>query len=358
MRKARGCRRVLLSLTIACGVSLAASAQNNHYKVTQSDIDAAAQSKSVTHALAVKNEHGDLYKGAQKLHGKVKGNRGGLGPVLRYPADLQNHGGAVLPNTVFHAIYLQPDGVNCPVATCWGNPEGFLSDLGKSSFIDVVDQYVGSNGSGRYSVGDNATVSWAAPSRTATQPSWTPTAYSDNDMLAVIHSVAVQTGETGYGHFYHVFLPPGTDECQDDARTTCYSPDDGNTWFFCAYHGSVDFSDIGHVIYSVEPYQNVGGCAVKPGTPNGQLVDSTNSVLSHEVIEAITDPDLDAWWNSADNGIYGEEIGDECSFLAFDNQGNYLGFDPSVWQANGHKYATQPEYSNFGHACVAIPRGW
>jgi hypothetical protein len=23
----------------------------------------------------------------------------------------------------------------------------------------------------------------------------------------------------------------------------------------------------------------------------------------------------DAWWNRLDNGIFGEEIGDECSFL-------------------------------------------
>lgn len=353
MRKWNG--RVLLSLAIACGVTLTASAQNNKYKVTQSDLDAAAQATGVTHALTVKTDHGDLYKGTQKLNGKVKGEGVALGPVLRYPADLQFHGGATLDATVFHAIYLAPNGATCPVATCWGNPEGFLTDLGRSEFIDVVDQYVGAHGRGRYTVGDNAVVTIGAPTRTATQGASTPTAYSNNDMLAVVHAVAAATGETGYGHFYHVFLPPGTDECQNDSRTACYSPDDNNTFVFCAYHGSVTFPDIGHVVFSVEPYQNVPGCSVKPGTPNGGLIDSTNSVLSHEVIEAITDPDLDAWWNSSDNGIYGEEIGDECSFLAFDNQGNFLGFDPSVWQVHGHKYATQPEYSNAGHVCAAIP---
>ena len=354
MRRAIGYRRVLVSLTIACAVALTANAQSNTYKVTQSDLDAAAQATVVTHALTVKNEHGDLFKGAQKLKGKTSAGSG-VGPALRYPADLQYHGGAVLDRTEFHAIYLQPAGVACPVATCWGNPEGFLKDLGKSEFIDVVDQYVGSHGPNRYTVGDNAFVPYPAPTRTATQGAGTPTAYSDNDMLAVVHAVALLTGKSGYGHMYHVFLPPGIDECQNNSRTQCYSPDDGNTWYFCAYHGSATFTDIGHVIYSVEPYQNVGGCALKPGTPNGQLIDSTNSVLSHETIEAITDPDIDAWWNSADNGIYGEEIGDECSFLAFDDQGNYLGFDPSVWQVHGHKYATQPEYSNLGHVCAAIP---
>jgi len=30
--------------------------------------------------------------------------------------------------------------------------------------------------------------------------------------------------------------------------------------FFCGYHSSADFKDIGHVLYTVEPYQNVSGC--------------------------------------------------------------------------------------------------
>ena len=38
---------------------------------------------------------------------------------------------------------------------------------------------------------------------------------------------------------------------------------------------------------------------------------------SHETFETITDPDGTAWWNSLDNGLFGQEIGDECSFLLF-----------------------------------------
>jgi len=90
-------------------------------------------------------------------------------------------------------------------------------------------------------------------------------------MLAVVHAVASATGDTGYGHIFHVFLAPGQDECFDSSFSVCYSPDNNNSFFFCAYHGSVDFSDIGHVLYSVEPFQNVPGCQVRPGTPNGQL---------------------------------------------------------------------------------------
>jgi len=76
----------------------------------------------------------------------------------------------------------------------------------------------------------------------------------------------------------------------------------------------MDFRDIGHVLYSVEPFQNVEGCSSRPGTPDGQLADSTNNVLSHETFETIPDPDGTAWLNILDNGVFGQEIGDECSF--------------------------------------------
>lgn len=147
-----------------------------------------------------------------------------------------------------------------------------------------------------------------------------------------------------------MFLPPGQDECFDSTFAVCYSPDNFDTFYFCAFHGSVDFGDIGHVLYSIEPYQNVPGCQARPGTPNGQLVDSTNSVLSHELFETITDPDGDAWWNSTANGIFGEEIGDECSFIVFTSTNAY--FDPFVYKIDDKLYATQPEYSNTRPGCA------
>ena len=258
---------------------------------------------------------------------------------MRYPGDLSYQGGAVVDSAQSHAIYLLPNG-KCPISQCWGNPEGFLKDLSNSQFIQLLDQYIGLRGSGRYTLGNRAKVSYVPPSNPLT----------DNDMLTVVHAVASATGGSGYGHVYHVFLPPGQDECFDSSFTVCYSPDNSNSFFFCAYHGSADFTDIGHVLYSVEPYQNVAGCQVRPGTPNGQLVDSTNDVLSHELFETITDPDGDAWWNSTSLSLYGEEIGDECIFLVFTSTSVYS--DPFVFRIGDDAYATQPEYSNALHGCA------
>lgn len=269
------------------------------------------------------------------------GSDGGYGSV-RYPGDLSYQGGAVVQETVSHAIYLLPNG-SCPITTCWGDPEGFLRDYGKGEMIHITDQYVGDTGNHRYTVGTRAKIPFT--------PQSAP--FTDADMQAVVHAVASALGRTGYGHLYHVFLPQGTDECFTSAFTVCYSPDNNPTFYFCAYHGSVDFKDIGHVLYSVEPFQNVPGCQVRPNTPNGQLIDSTNNVLSHETTETITDPDGTAWWNSTDNGLYGQEIGDECSFITFVNNNVY--FDPSNVFLNSKPYAIQPEYDNFRHACTTAP---
>jgi hypothetical protein len=259
----------------------------------------------------------------------------------RFPADLSYHGGNVVVSMQSHAIYMNPNGA-CTIASCWGDPEGFLGDLGKSDFIHVVDQYTGTAAAGRYTVsGTHVTINY--------KPSAAP--FTDADMLAIVHAVAVFLGEPGgYTNEYHVFLPPGQDECFNKGYKVCYSPDDPKTFVFCAYHGSADFSDIGHVLYSVEPFQDNSGCSSRPGTPNGQLADSTNNVLSHELFETITDPDGTAWWNSLDNGLFGQEIGDECSFLIFTPAAVY--FDPSNVTLNGKSYVAQPEYSNAQHACA------
>lgn len=259
----------------------------------------------------------------------------------RYPADLQYHGGNVVPFVQHHAIYMNPNG-RCTISSCWGDPEGFLRDLGQSTFIHVVDQYTG--GSGPYTVsGTHFTVNY--------HPNGVP--FTDADMRAIVHAAVLLTGQTGYGNEYHVFLPPGQDECFNLGFKVCYSPDDLKTFAFCAYHSSADFSDVGHVLYSVEPFQDNFGCSSRPDGPNGQLADSTNNVLSHEVFETITDPDGTAWWISLNNGMFGEEIGDECSFLEFTASGVF--FDPSDVTLNGKAYIAQPEYDNLGHACTTAP---
>jgi hypothetical protein len=267
----------------------------------------------------------------------------------RFPGDLSYQGGAFVDHAQSHAVYVLNKAVPCTTSktpTCWGNPEGFLQDLGKSDFVHITDQYVNRHDDNRYTVGEHASVTFTP----------LPHELTDSDVIAAVHAVVSRTHQTGYDHIYNVFIPPGTDECFDTLIpfTVCYSPDIPSTFVFCGYHSSVDFLDLGvHVLYSVEPYQNVGGCNVATGSPNGQLVDSTDNTLSHEMFETITDPDGDGWWNTASLALFGNEIGDECSFIIFLPTGVF--FDPPAFNIGEKRYAVQSEYNNSSHACTTTP---
>ncbi len=158
---------------------------------------------------------------------------------------------------------------------------------------------------------------------------------SQGDLFNVIHAAA-KTGGTGYGHEYNVFLKKGLDTCMDFGP--CYSPDNPSAFVFCAYHGSITYSDIGHVIYSIMPYQDVAGCGDfgLSGLPNASPIDSTATTLSHEWSESISDPDPNSGWF---NSVFGAEIGDLCNTFR------------ATETLNGHKYVIQPEYSNSVHGC-------
>lgn len=263
-----------------------------------------------------------------------------------YGEDLVYFGGAVLKTTTSHPVYVNMSSCGT-VATCWGNPARFLSDLSNSNFIHLTDQYVGTIANNRYPVGTSAA---------ATVPLFVSNVVSQADIFAVVHAVAKSMG-TGYGHIYHVFLPKGEDTCFD-LTSVCYSPDNPPSFVFCAYHGSLDYSDIGHVLISVEPYQNVPGCQAAPPNPNGILADSTNSVLSHEQVESITDPDpfgpgnkKSGWVSFKSLIVAGAEIGDLCEPLG---NSKFQFLDPTV-TLNGKPYELQGEYSNHYHACAFVP---
>ncbi len=252
-----------------------------------------------------------------------------------FPADLVNHGGPVVKSATHHPVYF-----DCPAGpgACWGNPANFLRDLNHSQFIHLTDQYVGTTANLRYPVGASVSVNETLQTNVL----------GLNDILSIVHAAAVTLSvPSGYSDIVHVFLPQGIDTCFD-LSAVCYSPDNPSSFAFCAYHGSVVFNDIGHILFTVEPFQNVPGCQVATPTPNGDLVDSTASVLSHETFELITDPDLDAWWSDVSLIEQGAEIGDICEPIG-NSKAQFL--DP-VFLVNHHNYKIQLEYSNRLHACT------
>lgn len=245
-------------------------------------------------------------------------------PPVNSPFDLTYFGGAVVNTATSYNVY-----VNCDAgpAACWGTgsltPATFLRDLNHDGFIRMVNEFIGTDAKNHFPVAELSTTA---------EPSLPNTATID-DVLGVVFSAASFTGAVGYTAIYHVFLPQGTDMCIDEF--TCYSPDNFDTFVFCAFHGSVDFGPDAHVLFSVEPYQATPGCQIPGQTPHG-VIDATASTLSHELMETITDPDGDAWFN----GLFGFEGSDICSALG---SNEFIG---------NHQYFLQKEYSNTAHGCT------
>jgi hypothetical protein len=250
-------------------------------------------------------------------------------PPVNSPFDLTYFGGPVVTGATSYNVY-----VNCDAgpASCWGTgsltPATFLRDLNHDGFIRLVNEFIASDAKNHFPVAELSTTATFVNDPTT----GTPTASID-DVLGIVFSAEDFVGVNGYSAIYHVFLPQGTDMCIDPF--TCYSPDNFDTYVFCAFHGSVDFDADTHVLFTVEPYQFAPGCVIPGQAPHG-VIDATVSTLSHELMETITDPDGDAWFN----GLFGFEGSDICSALG---SNEFIG---------NHQYFVQKEYSNKGHGCT------
>jgi hypothetical protein len=307
-----------------------------HPQVAKVNQAGAAETGAVADALAGAHAMSGAPE-ATPMHMDEHGQ--GQGHINYFPADLSlsTSQGSFLPSSTHHALYVNYTG---SIADNFGNPEGFLADLNDSSFIHVTDQYVGSHANHRYPVGGNANVT-VPVSGNILQLS---------DVFSILHAAAQVYGSGGTNMF-DVFLPKGLDTCLDAANTVCYSPDNSATWVFCAWHGAVLFGDVGVVVYTMQPYQNVPGCQEAPPNPNGAVADSTNGTLVHEVFETITDPLGDGWINTKSDVLQGNEIGDECELVT---NGFEQMTDPT-FKINGHFYQAQLEYSNHSHNCTSVP---
>jgi hypothetical protein len=256
----------------------------------------------------------------QALHASA-GPVGTASATTQSPYDLTYNGGEVVTGAHSWNVY-----VNCPAgpAACWGtgaiSPATYLNDLNVSSLLEVANQYIGEDVPGHFTVSEMQTSTTFAADTAMLE-----------DIFGIIFSAASQVNASGYNNIFHIFLPEGQDMCI--TATDCYSPDNPATWTFCAFHGSVNFSLSEHVLYTVQPYQGVGGCTVPAQT---RLIDATASTLTHEFFETITDPDLSSWYN----WLTGDEVADLCIGLRVNDR-------------IGHNdYVVQEMYSNAVHACT------
>jgi hypothetical protein len=107
---------------------------------------------------------------------------------------------------------------------------------------------------------------------------------------------------------------------------------------YCAWHGSGTCNETTIQVSFQPNTTGIAGC--DPGNlyncnSYSQGTRSRAKVVSHEYIEAITDPNLNAWYDSSES-----EIGDKCGWT----------FNACVYLTNG-RWQLQQEWSNAVSGC-------
>lgn len=155
----------------------------------------------------------------------------------------------------------------------------------------------------------------------------------------IAHVIALNHWTAGPNKMFLLFTSSGEGSCFNSSNSSCaYTA-------YCAYHGYFG-SGSTQVIYGNEPYLDKAGCTIS-NLPNGdQAADSSANVASHEMTEAATDPQLNAWWDGAN----GEEIGDLCAWHFGTN--SWASNANQMW--NGDLYELQQEYDNHTSSCVQV----
>jgi hypothetical protein len=186
--------------------------------------------------------------------------------------------------------------------------QGFLSRVGCTSWLNTVSQY----GGGYCASYQGA---WSDSSAVPTTPT---DGQIQSEALAFANYL-------GLSHF------------DTNAQLVVATPTGHSTSGFgssyCAYHGVVGGTTL---TYTDLPYMPDAGYSCGWGSVTGSALDGVSIVEGHELAEAITDPELNAWYDGS-----GNEIADICAWTGL-----------ASINLHGVNYAMQPLWSNRANACV------
>lgn len=223
-----------------------------------------------------------------------------------FAAGISYHGGPIIVNPKVVAIYWSNStiyaGGPAPGTTGAGSADGslvghFLRNLGASPYWAINNTYTNSAGS-RVAKSLAYTGYWAANVNVPAPGS----APNDNAIIALLNT-GFSTGKLTYnnGTIYAVFTGTGV------------NLGGGFGSQYCAYHTYYNRAGSGAVKYAAQPYNRdfLNGCSAQGTlTPNNDpAADAEVNTLAHELEEAATDPQLNAWYDNQ-----GRENADKCAW--------------------------------------------
>lgn len=211
---------------------------------------------------------------------------GGTGVVT--PA-ITNHGGPVMGTPVIYIVWYgnwnQSNGTDTPAGQ--QIVRDFSNNVGNSPYFKINQSY---GCSGAVSFGGETSDSYSLGTR-----------LSDANIRTVVTS-AISSGRLPYNANGVYFVLTSSDVTARSGFCTQY----------CGWHTSSTVTSIGKIRYSFvgNAARCITSCAAQSVGPNGNAgVDGMISVLAHELEEAASDPDLNAWYDSA-----GAENADKCAW--------------------------------------------
>lgn len=166
---------------------------------------------------------------------------------------------------------------------------------------------------------------------------------TDASVAAVVTS-AIQTGRLpkDSNGIYFVLTSSDVDETSGFCKTYCGWHD----------HKNILGSDI-KLSFVGNPDRCADSCEIQTESPNNNPgADAMASVMAHETLETVTDPDLNAWYDS-----HGQEVGDKCAWMYGPTRGS-VGNGAYNQILGSHKWLLQMSWVNGnGGGCAQTRTG-
>ncbi|HVR06827.1 MAG TPA: hypothetical protein VMW75_02165 [Thermoanaerobaculia bacterium] len=240
-------------------------------------------------------------------------------PDIFGSSNLTYHGGPVIISAKVVFIFWGPNfqNVSSPDYQYAQTLIAFRNQFGQTGEFNVITQY--------YQTGPQYIQKTNLGSGT---PDWFDTSNPPTNVTDAIVQGEVSAYLTSHAFdastVYEVVIPSSS-YSSDGSATSCGGPQ----LTYCAYHGYFN-SGSNAVKYSIEPYPSCSGCQVSGWT----AVQNQEHFVCHETREAVTDQQLNAWYDRS-----GNEADDKCAW------------SPTPFIGTGG-YSYQYEWSNASRGCV------
>lgn len=303
-----------------------------------SPLDVSDELGHTAHVFPQKGEQGPLATssdtGPLLYHGGPIMQKITLFTIYWLPAKLPNGQSATMASgyqTILNQLAADYVGHDISAITT----EYYQTISGATKYVSGLPSEVTSTGS----LGGTYVDTDPYPAPVCVMPAFPGNCLDDAQLQAELLKVMKAKGWTaGLDRMYLVFTAKGLGSCMDAAGKSCDTPGSG----YCAYHSHTTLNSV-PVIYGNMPYAYPAGCSGTSNSPNNNAdADTEATALTHEVSEAITDPEGNAWGSAK-----GNEIGDLCAYNYGTNTYD-SGKANQFW--NGHYYEVQREFDNHLYA--------